>query len=130
MANGTINNPYAIMENTEVHSVAVTYSGISTTCYVYRNDRTCELKIEVGNGTAFSSATGNDTIGTLPSDCIPRHVVVMPATIRTDGNWTSATYYHATLVINTDGTIQIRGTASQLKQCKYFIGEATYIRQL
>lgn len=104
----------------------VTYSGISGTLYFVKIGTTCYLSLSLGNGTAFSSATGNDTI--LSGLVTFKPIVEVPAQIsaRDNGVWASANYYPCTMNISTDGTISIRGKSTELKTCKYLAGYAVY----
>ena len=85
------------------------------------------FNFELGNGTAFSSATVPEIIATLPSGYRPDTYINVPITGRTDGTWATATYYPFTLLIfATDGSIKINGNQSNLRACKYLMGYATY----
>ena len=65
-----------------------------------------------------SSLTGVDQIGEIPEGYRPRgSTYVMAAGMRTTGPWAEATYYHATVLFNGDGTFNLRGKASEMKLC-------------
>jgi hypothetical protein len=85
------------------------------------------LSIQIGNGTALSSLTGVDTIGTLPGGYRPPAQRIFPISARNTGAWATATYYNTIISIDQTGTISLRGKASELKQAQYIAGTVTYI---
>jgi len=108
--------------------IPATYSGVTANIYIQRSKNVCDLRIEIGNGTAaFSSATGTDIIFELPSDWIPSYRKEGTLVARTGGNWATETYYIAAVAIETTGNVYIRGNANNLKQCRYITGDLMYL---
>lgn len=101
--------------------IPITVSGISANHTVYKTYHTASLSFLFGNGTAFSSLTGNDIIGTLPEGYRPKGGRYFPAVAKDAGAWGTAKYYDAVVTIDQNGTILLRGNSTNLKTCKYLI---------
>lgn len=114
------------MRTTSTH-ITLTASGVSAPSTLYKCGKVVMLSIQIGNGTALSSLTGVDTIGTLPEGYRPPVQRVFPIGARNSGAWGSATYYNAVVSIDQTGTISLRGKASDLKQAQYIMGAVTYL---
>ena len=84
------------------------------------------LKISIGDGSAFSTATGSDTIGTLPAMCRPSSVRYGAGLARDNGVWASANYTPVMVLINANGNVDIRGNATAIKTCKYITAEVQW----
>lgn len=107
--------------------ITLTASGVSAPSTLYKCGKVVMLSIQLGNGTALSSLTGVDTIGTLPEGYRPPVQRVFPISARNSGAWASATYYNALISIDQNGVISLRGKASELKQAQYLMGAVTYL---
>ena len=107
-------------------TVTLTLSGVSAPTTIRKRGRIVEFLVVLGDGTAFSSATGTEQIGTLPTGYRPPMLGYYPATVRTDGAWASATYYPVLLMIDTDGSIKMRGNVNNLQSCKYLNGVVVF----
>lgn len=107
--------------------ITLTASGVSAPSTLYKCGKVVMLSIQLGNGTALSSLTGIDTIGTLPEGYRPPAQRVFPIGARNSGAWGSATYYNAMVSIDQDGVISLRGKASELKQAQYLMGAVTFL---
>lgn len=116
-----------IVGTTESTQITLTASGVSAPSTLYKYGKVVMLSIQLGNGTALSSLTGGDTIGTLPEGYRPPVQRVFPISARNSGAWASATYYNAIISIDQTGTILLRGKASDLKQAQYLMGAVTYL---
>lgn len=119
----------AIAGTTENTQITLTASGVSAPSTLYKYGKVVMLSIQIGNGTALSSLTGVDTIGTLPEGYRPPAQRIFPISARNVGGWATATYYNALISIDQTGTISLRGKASELKQAQYLAGAVTYIVQ-
>jgi hypothetical protein len=109
------------------YNLPATYSNVSTNVRVERSKNVCDLRIELGDGTVFSSATGIVGIVQLPSDCRPSAQKYGTLIAKTIGQWASATYYIASIVIDTNGNVYINGNVDNMKQCQYITGNLTYL---
>ena len=87
----------------------------------------CDLRIEIGDGTVFSNATGSDNVLQLPSDCAPSLYKYGTLIARTGGQWAAVTYYNASCIVEINGKVYIRGNVNNLKQCEYITGDFTYV---
>jgi len=112
---------------TKSTQITLTASGVSATSTLYKCGKVVMLSIQLGNGTALSSLTGVDTIGTLPEGYRPPAQRVFPIGARNSGAWGSATYYNAIVSIEQNGVISLRGKASDLKQAQYLMGAVTFL---
>ena len=112
---------------TKSAQITLTASGVSAPSTLYKCGKVVMLPIQLGNGTALSSLTGVDTIGTLPEGYRPTAQRVFPISARNSGAWASATYYNAMVSIDQDGVISLRGKASDLKQAQYLMGAVTFL---
>ena len=112
---------------TKSTQITLTASGVSAPSTLYKYGKVVMLSIQLGNGTALSSLTGVDTIGTLPEGYRPPVQRVFPICARNSGPWASATYYNAVVSIDPNGVISLRGKASELKQAQYLMGAVTFL---
>lgn len=119
-----LNMGYMTTKSTQI---TLTASGVSATSTLYKCGKVVMLSIQLGNGTALSSLTGVDTIGTLPVGYRPPAQRIFPISARNVGGWATATYYNAIISIDQTGVISLRGKASDLKQAQYLMGTVTYI---
>lgn len=88
--------------------------------------RICMLKIAIGDGSAFSTATGADTIGIIPAACRPSSVRYGVGLARDNGVWSSANYTPVMILINANGNVDIRGNETAIKSCKYITAEVQW----
>lgn len=121
--NGSLNEIRYIESDT----VSYTFAGITGTLNIKKYGRTRQISGSIGNGTAFSSATGSDTICTLPDGHKPVMTTYATALARSSGGWAGATYTPVGILINTNGTISINGNASALQGCQYITFNAVYM---
>ena len=112
---------------TKSKQITLTASGVSAPSTIYKCGKVVMLSIQIGNGTALSSLTGVDNIGTLPEGYRPTAQRVFTISARNSGAWASATYYHTLISIDQTGTISLRGKASDLKQAQYLMGTVTFL---
>lgn len=111
-------------------SFPVSYGGVSSTAYLEKTGNVVELRLSLGNGNAFSSATGFDEIGTLPQGYRPYNGNITLACIARDkGTWTTANYCVFVLYIYATGAVEVRGNATQMKSMQYITLDVTYIAE-
>jgi hypothetical protein len=119
-----LNMGYMTTNSTQI---TLTASGVSAPSTLYKCGKVVMLSIQLGNGTALSSLTGVDTIGTLPEGYRPPAQRIFPISARNVGGWATATYYNAIISIDQTGVISLRGKASELKQAQYLMGTVTFL---
>lgn len=107
--------------------IPITVSGISANYTVYKTYNTASLSFLFGTGTAFSSLTGSDIIGTLPEGYRPKGGRYFPAVAKDAGAWGTAKYYDALVAIDQNGTISLRGNSTNLKTCKYLMASLVWM---
>lgn len=119
----------AIAELNEEQSASVTFtlSGVSSTRTVYKYGHVGLINCSLGNDTAFSSATGSNTLGTLPVGFRPPSTIQCAAIGRTSGTWATATFYILHLEIGTEGTVILRGNQTNIRACKYITISTAYV---
>lgn len=119
----------AIAELNEEQSASVTFtlSGVSSTKTIYKYGHIGLINCSLGNDTAFSSATGSNTLGTLPVGFRPPSTIQCAAIGRTSGTWASATFYILHLEIGTEGTVMLRGNQTNIRACKYITISTAYV---
>jgi len=103
-------------------SVSLSLSGISSNVGISARNGIASMMVSLGNGTAFSNATGNDSLGTIPTKFRPRKLYNFCIFGRDNGTWASANYIPLNFQMDTDGSIILRANASQIQSCKYISG--------
>lgn len=107
-------------------TVSLSLLGNSSTKTIYKWGKVCEFLFQMG-GSSFSGATGYDQVGTIPDGYRPKQLTTLPVSGRSTGAWASATQYHATVAIDTNGKIYLMGKASDIQSCLYFEGTLSYL---
>ena len=108
-------------------SISVSYGGQTGTATFIKSGYTKVIRVMISGG-AFSSASGVDVIGVVPSGFKPNMDVYLTGMARNSGSWGSATYTPFVLFISSSsGNIQIMGNATALKAATYITMTGTYI---
>lgn len=124
MATGTFIKPSPDIQS---DTFTVTIGTVSSSNPVRKYGDVVWAQISVGDGTAFSSLSGVDTIATIPEGFRPSTNVYGTVIARTSGAWGSSTYYTVLILISTDGSVSLRGNASSLHTCQYITGAITWV---
>lgn len=104
-------------------NIPLTYGGItSTACFLYRYGKLRILKVELGDGTAFTNLTGTDVVATLDETDRPPGTFSNTLTARDNGAWATSNYYSPTIFIASSGDLTIRGKKTDMESCKYLTG--------
>ena len=123
---GISTSSFSFSESTA--SVAVSFAGASQTSWtVRRRGNVVFMDCSFSNTSKFSSATGHDSIGTLPSGYRPSITMFFLLSIRNNGEWASATYYPPVILeITSAGAMTIRGNATNIKAAQYLRGTIVF----
>lgn len=109
-------------------TVNVSFAGASQTSITARKcGKIVSFPINFSNSSKFTTATGSDVIGTLPENFRPRHEEIIPLNIRSSGTWSSATYYSCVLDIATNGSMTLRGKATEIQACQHLRGSVIFL---
>lgn len=108
-------------------TISLNFAGATASAKFYRRGNVVTGHIVLSNTSKFLSATGADTIGTLPSGFRPIDVIYSPLSIRSIGTWATASYYHCYCCIGTNGELKIYGNASEIQNCQYLNGTITFV---
>ncbi len=132
---GLSTNDYTTAEKNKLASLpsgdssttfTATLSSISGAQAVFKRGDWGVIQLALGNNTAFSNATGYDTVGTIPTGYRPKYNLVIPITGRNNSTWASATFYNISMRIETGGSVIIIGKAADIKACRYLNGTIVY----
>lgn len=116
-----------ISTDTSTATFDVSYGGASATLTVRKKNGYAECNLMI-QGSVFSTATGNDLIGTIPSGYRPASTGYA-AGIARDGNasgYITANYYPVEVIVGTGGNITIRGNAENLKTCRTIVAHLVW----
>ena len=107
-------------------AVTITLGSITNTLTAYKIADIVVMLVNLGDGTDFSSATGSDAIGKMPSGYRPATTYYYPAFARRNGVWASAEQNPAVISIDSSGNIMLRANSSMITTMRYLVTTVVY----